>query len=95
MAYALISPNEKVYRIANYESVVDSDGNHIEYQAVKEEISGGQLITEIQDTQFEVASPLHWLEVNASVTCLDYYYDPADSTVKTINHATVPTDPPA
>ena len=63
MKNALISPNEQVSYISAW------DGQVPVYTVI------GQRVAEVVDAQFEVASPLFWLECADDVTAMGYYYD--------------------
>jgi len=88
---ALIDPNSTVERISAWTNpTTDSDGiTH--YTPTLEEITNGQRICEIKDTEFQVANPLFWVECNSSVTMQDYFYDGSDSTIKLINNEPFPS----
>jgi len=78
---ALISPNEKVQYTSEW---IPSDVDGI-YTSVLEDITNGQKIVEISDSEFEVADPLFWVDCNNSVNAVDYYYDSSDQTIKLIS----------
>jgi hypothetical protein len=88
---ALIDPNSTVERISAWTNpTTDSDG-FTHYTSTLEEITNGQIICEIKDTEFQVADPLFWVDCNSSVTAEDYYYDGSDSTIKLINNEPFPS----
>lgn len=86
MAYALIDPKCDVSRISSWTHEAARNIHKPELELLE----GKHNITQIEDNTFEVASPLHWVECNASVTCDDYYYDPSDSTIKAKNNVAEP-----
>jgi len=90
MAYALIDTKGNVSRISSW---VHEAARNI-YKPELEILEGKHTISQIEDNTFEIASPLHWVECNASVTCDDYYYDPSDSTIKPKNDAAQPISAP-
>jgi hypothetical protein len=42
----------------------------------------GYRIAQVQDNEFEVASPLFWVDCNNDVIADQFWYDPADQTIK-------------
>ena len=90
MPKALINPADFVYKIVSWETY---DGG-TNFRPTREIIENSHCITQIEDTEHEVASPLHWVTCNADVTVESFYFDSSDSTIKPINHATDPNPPP-
>lgn len=84
---ALIDPNSLVSNITSLITYTDDDGR-IRSEAVRDNIPNSQRICEVVETQFEVASPLFWVDCNTSVNSNDFYYDSSDLTIKEIIDAT-------
>lgn len=78
---ALISPNETVKYVSAWEAS-DVDGI---YNGVMLDISNGQRIVEVSETEFQVSDPLFWVDCNNAVNTNEYYYDASDSTIKLIS----------
>lgn len=85
MAYALIDPFCQATRITSWTPTPTNS-----FFPEREVLEGKHCISQIENATFEVASPFHWVECNASVDCEDYYYDPIDSTIKALNHEPAP-----
>jgi len=68
MKNALISPNESVSYISGW----TEETNHKEIYTT---ISNGYRIAEVNDAQFEVASPLFWVECSDDIISHEFYYD--------------------
>ena len=86
---ALISPNEKVQQITSWTSeTVDGRTTQI---SVNSDISNGCRIVQISETEFEVASPLHWVDCASDLDITANYFDTSDNTIKTITNAAEPT----
>ena len=84
---ALIDPNSPVSNITSFSTYTD-DNDQTRTKALREDIPNSQRICEVVETQFEVASPLFWIDCNTSVNANDFYYDGSDSTIKAIIDAT-------
>lgn len=78
---ALISPNEKVKYISEWQ-VTDIVG---EYSPIFSNIPNGQRIAEVLQNQFDVSDPLFWVDCDASVVPNKNYYDSTDSTIKLVS----------
>lgn len=87
---ALIDPNQPVSNITSFVSVVEEGVTS--YEPIREDIPNSQRICQIENTTFEVASPLYWIDCNNSINANTYYYDGSDSTIKEIVDATPPTE---
>lgn len=88
---ALISPNEQVVQ-AELVTVINDD--NVSYQTSSwDVIPNGARIADIVENEFEVASPLFWVECNASINTSDYYYDTSDNTIKQKNNFEEPIIP--
>jgi len=88
---ALISPDEQVYQA---EIVTLTNDDNISFETSQwDVIPNGARIVEIVETEFEVASPLFWVECNASINTSDYYYDTSDNTFKQKNSFEEPVIP--
>ena len=49
-----------------------------------EPMQTGYRIAQVETKEFEVASPLFWVDCANSVVANQYWYDPSDSTIKYI-----------
>ena len=53
----------------------------------------GERVAEVSASQFEVASPLFWVDCADTVTADWFYYDPADQQIKPTPQP-IPPEPP-
>ena len=86
---ALISPDEKVQQISSWTSET-VDGRTSNY-AVYTDIPNGCRIVQTSETEFEVASPLNWVDCASDLDATANYYDTSDNTIKAISNAAEPT----
>jgi hypothetical protein len=54
---------------------------------------GGYRVAEVGPAEFPVAPPLFWVDCSDEVVADDYYYDPADESIKPLPQ-TLPEDDP-
>lgn len=87
---ALIDPNQSVKNITSYITIVKDGVTY--YETVREDIPNSQRICQIEETTFEVASPLYWIDCGSSINPNTHYYDSSDSTIKEIVNASPPTE---
>jgi hypothetical protein len=73
MKNALISPNESVSYISGW----TEETNHKE---IRTTISNAYRIAEVNDSQFEVANPLFWVECPDDIISHEFYYDSVTKT---------------
>lgn len=78
MKNALISPNEQVSYISAW------DGKKPVYTVL------GQRVAEVADAQFEVASPLFWIECADDVTSIGFYYSEISLAIVQIPESPLP-----
>jgi len=90
MPKALISPNEKVQYISSWTTIYPEDIT-VGYQANLSDIENSQRICQIEESEFQIAAPLFWVECNSTVTVNGYYYDSSDNTIKPITNADKPS----
>jgi len=50
--------------------------------APNELVYSGYRVAQVQDYEFEVASPLFWVDCDNNVLADQFWYDPADQTIK-------------
>jgi len=84
---ALIDPNGSCEYISSWTSSTDSDGITT-YFPTYSTISNGQRVAQVEDTTFEVASPLFWVDCDDSLVADESYYDTTDNTIKQISSLT-------
>lgn len=53
-----------------------------------------QRVAQVEDTDFDVASPFFWVDCADNVVADQWYYDTSDSTIKQIINVAQPTNPP-
>ena len=85
---ALISPNEKAEKISSWDTETIDSQDH--YYPVYTEITNGCRIVQTSDTEFDVASPLYWVDCSADLDASSNYFDTSDNTIKAINHVEAP-----
>jgi hypothetical protein len=78
MKKALISPNEIVYQIINW-NLKDTPPTPIYL-----EIPNSDRLAQIADVAFEVALPMFWIDCDDNVIADVYYYDNSDQTIKLV-----------
>jgi len=71
---ALVSPNDFIRYISGW------NGD----ECIISDIPNGQRIAEVVENEFEVSSPLFWVDCNSSVTAMDYYYNTVTSSIELI-----------
>lgn len=71
---ALISPNDDIFYTSGWNGE----------EPIRSPIPNGQKITQIEENEFEVASPLFWVDCNSSVTVMDYYYNTSTTSIELI-----------
>lgn len=86
---ALISPNEKAQQISSWTSET-VDGRTSNY-AVYSDITNGCRIVQTSETEFDVASPLYWVDCASDLDVNTNYFDTSDNTIKAITNAAEPT----
>lgn len=70
MKKALISPNESVSYISDWQSVgVNS------YAPVWTTIVGGERVAEVVPSEFEIAPPLFWVDCADNIVADQFYYE--------------------
>jgi len=80
---ALISPNDFTPKYISSWNIETIDGE-ISYIPVYSEISNAQRVAEVANAEFEIASPLFWVDCGNDVVADECYYDTSDSTIKLI-----------
>jgi hypothetical protein len=80
MKKALVNPN----LTASYISEWSHDTQSETYTPVYSVYANSQLIEDVQDTSFEAASPLYWLDCNDNVVTYRWYLDTSDNQIKEI-----------
>jgi hypothetical protein len=75
MKNALISPNQQVYQVTGYKFV---DGV---YQPILVLIPNSERVAQVEETTFEVAPPLFWVQCADSVLADQFYYDSVQQTI--------------
>jgi len=53
-------------------------------EPIIEHIPNGQRIAEVLENEFEVSSPLFWIDCNSSVTATGYYYNTVNNSIEPI-----------
>lgn len=84
MKKALISPDETV---VSYISGWTSD---IPPRPVRSYYSNACRVAQVEDTAFDVAPPLYWIDCADNVTAAGYYFNTATSTIDEIVNAPYP-----
>ena len=59
MKKALVSPNEMVIYIKSWELIVNKFGNF--YSPIYASVENGQRVAQVEEVEFDVAPPLHWV----------------------------------
>tara|TARA_E500000318_G_scaffold53803_1_gene50072 strand:- start:1971 stop:2282 length:312 start_codon:yes stop_codon:yes gene_type:complete len=96
---ALIDPfNTNIEYISSWVSKTDTleiDGSTVTFWSpVKSTYANAQRVAQVEDTDFEVASPFFWVDCADNIVADEWYYDTSDSTIKQIVDVVEPTDPP-
>jgi hypothetical protein len=85
---ALIDPQVSVTYTSSW--VVDS-AQECGYRRVNSTLSNSARVCDKKDSQYDVASPLFWVDCADDLDVTNSYYDTSDSTIKAIPNAPVPT----
>lgn len=81
---ALIAPNDKIPQyVSGWTTVIEDDGSTT-LQKEWTDISNSYRVAEVEETEFNVAEPLFWVDCSDSVEADLWYYDTSDSTIKEI-----------
>jgi len=94
---ALIDPlNTEVQHISSWEVKTNTvDGNdEPTWVPVYSVYENAQRVAQVEDTDFEVASPFFWVDCADNVVADQWYYDASDSTLKQVVDVDRPTNPP-
>ena len=86
---ALISPNEKVQQITSWTTKI-VDGIKI-VDPVRTDIPNGCRIAQTIEVEFDVASPLYWIDCASDLDETTHYFDMSDNTIKVITNEPQPT----
>jgi hypothetical protein len=83
---ALIDPNvTDIKYISGYtQEVIDDVTVDV---AIYSTYPNSQRVAQVEDTEFEVASPLFWVDCSDAVVPDLWYYDTSDSTIKEVVNA--------
>lgn len=89
---ALIEPTStNVSYIASWDTVYENDGVTIkEYIPVLETLPNAARIAQIASSEFEVASPLFWVDCADDCDSFTHYYNTATNTIELKNHTPRP-----
>lgn len=85
---ALIQPNQNIHYIASWTQDPDDPTRYAASYGVIENVGR---VAQVEANEFEVASPLFWVDCDASAVTDEWYYDPSDLTVKIIPNVAEPT----
>lgn len=91
MKKALVNPNLTASYISEWLHNVQNDT----YTAVYSVYANSQLIEDVEDSEFDVAQPLYWLDCNDNVVTYRWYLDTSDNQIKEIVDAPYPGPVPS
>ena len=86
---ALISPNDPTPSYVSGWTTKTIEGVLCDVP-ICTEISNAYRVAQVEETEFEVANPLFWVDCNNSVVADLWYYDFSDNTIKEIEPLNVP-----
>lgn len=86
---ALISPNEKVQQITSW--TVETTEELITKIPIFTDIPNGCRIAQTNETEFDVASPLYWVDCASDLDETTHYFDMSDNTIKMIINEPAPS----
>jgi hypothetical protein len=79
MKKALVSPNEIVIYIKSWELIKHKLGDF--YSPIYSNVENGQRVAQVENAEFEVALPLHWVDCPDAAQRDLWYYNPETNQV--------------